>query len=129
MVRLSAPKPENWLLIDWLKPWISDTMVTTAMTPMMMPKVVRKLLSLWARMACRAERRLSNKVYTALLVAQCVDGVEGGGLGRRGDAEHHAHTHGEPQRQGHRPEGHVSPLEGGHQFHNHHAYPVPQHQP
>src|ERR1700740_704746 len=103
MVRLSVPKPANWLLMDWLKPWINDTTVTTAITPMMMPRVVRKLLSLWARMDWMAERRASVKEYIGLLVAQGVDGVQGAGFRGGCDAEHHAHGHGEAHGQCHRP--------------------------
>src|ERR1700748_3748246 len=128
MVRLSVPKPANWLLMDWLKPWISDTTVTTAITPMMMPSVVRKLRSLCARIAYSAERAASAKAYMALLVAQRVDGIERGGLGGGGDAEDDAHAHGETHGKGHGPEGHIVSLEGGHQFHHHEADAVAQRQ-
>src|SRR5690348_6767946 len=47
-----------------LKPCSSDTTAITDITPMMMPKVVSTLRSLWAKMAAKAARKLSIRLYT-----------------------------------------------------------------
>src|SRR5690242_6226647 len=47
-----------------LKPCSSDTTAITDITPMMMPRVVSTLRSLWAKIAVNAARRLSTKLYT-----------------------------------------------------------------
>src|SRR5215469_924301 len=115
--------------MDWLKRWISDTTVITAITPMMIPNVVRKLRSLWARMAYIAERRLSIRAYIALLVTQGVDGVERRRFGGRRDTEYHAYADGEAEGEHHRPDGHVRSLEGGNQLHHQEADAIAQCQP
>ena len=58
-----APISLNWLLIEADKPCTMDTTAITEATPMMMPSEVKKLRKPWARMLCRAERRLSRKLY------------------------------------------------------------------
>jgi hypothetical protein len=72
------PMLANVEVREWLKPWINDTTAITAITAMMMPSVVRKLRSAWARMACSAERRLSTRLYTAQgFLVFTLDGVGG----------------------------------------------------
>src|SRR5690348_16958568 len=58
------PMPLKFADSATLKPCSSDTTAITDITPMMMPRVVSTLRSLWAKIAVNAARRLSTKLYT-----------------------------------------------------------------
>ena len=59
MVKLLEPSASNESPINALMPPVSDTTLITLATPIIMPRVVRKLLIRLANMAISADRKLS----------------------------------------------------------------------
>src|SRR5258707_15365351 len=55
IVKRLVPRPASWLLTEALAPSPRATMAMTAATPMMMPRVVRRLRPLLARSAAGAD--------------------------------------------------------------------------